>query len=496
MSESSPLTLPTQVRRSSVSERAAFGKNSRKTHPRTTLGNWQPAPDRPNPVSILLEQEASRVPELVPIRHSRMAVNPFTFYRGTAAIMAYDLGSYPNSGLVSQLCGDAHLSNFGIFGSPDRSMIFDINDFDETFPGAFEWDVARMVTSFYIAARDNKFSELDAKTSALTAAAAYRTSMNQYATMNDLDQWYSRVDAAFLLDLAKVEGGARAAKNMSQTLDKARTRDRWSAINKLTEVVEGKRQFLNQPPLLARLPMTGDQWEVIHALFEEYRNTLLDDRRELLRRYQVIDFAHKVVGVGSVGLRAFVVLLQGRDPDDVLVLQVKEAVQSVLAPYATDTYGLDEGHRVVAGQRLMQAASDVFLGWITGSAGRHFYIRQLRDMKWSPEIAALTSQSMRGYAQLCGKTLARGHARSGDSVAIAAYLGTSDTFDQSLLHFAERYSVQVNEDFQDFTQAIADGTLSTAPSENDALQKRFSLESHASAQTYRDQEAQAPQSTT
>jgi uncharacterized protein (DUF2252 family) len=496
MTDSNPMALPTEVRRSSALERAAFGKNTRKTHPRTTLGNWQPASERPDPVSILLEQEATRVPELLPIRHSRMAVNPFTFFRGTAAIMAYDLGTYPNSGLVSQLCGDAHLSNFGIFGSPDRAMIFDINDFDETFPGPFEWDVARMVTSFYIAARDNKFTELDAQTAALTAAAAYRAAMSQYATMNDLDQWYSRVDAAFLLDLAKTEGGARAEKNMSQTLNKARNRDRWSAINKLTEVVDGTRQFLNQPPLLARLPMAGDQWEVILALFEEYRNTLLNDRRELLRRYQVIDFAHKVVGVGSVGLRAFVVLLQGRDPDDVLVLQVKEAVQSALAPYASDAQAQDEGYRVVAGQRLMQAASDVFLGWITGSAGRHFYLRQLRDMKWSPEISALNSQSMRGYAQICGKSLARGHARSGDSIAIAAYLGTSDTFDQSLLRFAQRYSVQVNEDFEAFTRAIADGTLSTASSEDDALQQRFTLESHASAQVYRDREAQAPQATT
>jgi uncharacterized protein (DUF2252 family) len=299
------------------------------------------------------------------------------------------------------------------------------------------------------------------------------------------------VDAAFLLDLAKAEGGTRAEKNMTQTLNKARNRDRWSAINKLTEVVDGARQFLDQPPLLARLPMTGDQWEVIHALFEEYRNTLLDDRRELLRRYHVIDFAHKVVGVGSVGLRAFVVLLQGRDPDDLLVLQVKEAVQSALAPYVNVAKAQDEGHRVVTGQRLMQAASDVFLGWITGSAGRYFYVRQLRDMKWSPEIATLTTDAMRGYAQICGKTLARGHARSGDSVAISAYLGTSDTFDQSLLSFALRYSAQVNEDFETFTQAIADGTLTTASSEDDdALQKRFTSESHASAQVYRDRATQ------
>lgn len=489
------MALPTQVRRSSVTERQAIGKSARKAHPRTTLGKWQPASQRPNPVSILLEQEATRVSELVPIRHSRMAVNPFTFFRGTAAIMAYDLGTYPNSGLVSQLCGDAHLSNFGVFGSPDRSMIFDVNDFDETYPGAFEWDVARMVTSFYIAARDNQFTELDAETAALTAAASYRVAMSQYAAMNDLDQWYSRVDAAFLMELAKTEGGAKGEKTMTQALNKARNRDRWSAINKLTEEVNGARRFLDQPPLLARLPMTGDVWKVVLTLFEEYRNTLNDDRRELLRRYHIIDFAHKVVGVGSVGLRAFVVLLQGRDPDDLLVLQVKEAVQSALAPYVDGSEEQDEGHRVVTGQRLMQAASDVFLGWVTGSGGNHFYVRQLRDMKWSPDVSALTPQTMDGYAQLCGKTLARGHARSGDSVAIASYIGSSDTFDQSLLNFAKRYSTQVDEDFQAFTQAIADGTLNTTSSESDALKKSLTRESQKSAQTFRDREAQAAQTT-
>ncbi len=471
MTESSNITLATHVRKESVAERVEAGKRARKAHPRSTLGNWQPAADRPNPVDILREQEAMRVQELVPIRHARMEVSPFTFYRGTAAVMAYDLGTYPNSGLATQLCGDAHLSNFGVFGSPDRSVIFDINDFDETHPGAFDWDVARMVASFYIAATDNQFSSADRRSATLTAAASYRLAMAQYASMNDLDMWYSRVDAEFLLNLAQTQGGAKAAKNMDRTLAKARSRDRWSAINKLTVEVDGVRQFVDDPPLLARLPMDGVMWEVIEQVFEQYRETLNDDRRELLRRYHIIDFAHKVVGVGSVGLRAYVVLLQGRDPEDLLVLQVKEAVNSVLEPFAAHSRFKDQGHRVVAGQRLMQAASDVFLGWLVGPGGRHFYVRQLRDMKWSPDIASLVPRTLAGYAQIVGKTLARGHARTGDSVKIASYLGNSDAFDQSMYAFSERYAAQVDADYAAFKAAIANGSLANSSNENESVQQ-------------------------
>ncbi len=484
MNSATQWQLPTSVRRSSAAERAALGKAARKEHPRSALGQWTPRADRPDVVKMVLDQEVNRVPELLPIRHARMAASPFAFYRGGASIMAYDLGTYSNSGIVSQLCGDAHLSNFGVFGSPDRSMIFDINDFDETHPGAFEWDVARMVASFLIAAQENKFTQVDTQAVTRTAAKAYRDAITQYAAMNDLDQWYSRVDAEFLMTLAETEGGAKATKNMNRTLDKARSRDRWSAINKLTEIVDGKRQFLDQPPLLARIPMDGAIWQMVESMFQGYRESLLDDRRELLRRYHIIDLAHKVVGVGSVGLRAFVVLLQGRDEDDLLVIQTKEAVQSALAPYTNDPLQLDEGHRVVAGQRMMQAASDVFLGYLTGVGGRHFYVRQLRDMKWSPVVSALTPKTMGGYAQLCGRSLARGHARSGDSIKIAAYIGTSDTFDTSLVDFSLRYASQVHEDFAEFTQAIADGHISTTMSESTAVKSSLHQESVKAGELY------------
>ncbi len=476
MTESSDIALSTHVRKDSVAERVEAGKRARKEHPRSTMGNWEPTADRPDPVEMLRAQEAVRVQGLVSIRHTRMAVSPFTFYRGTAAVMAYDLGTYPHSGLATQLCGDAHLSNFGVFGSPDRSVLFDINDFDETHPGAFDWDVARMVASFYIAATDNQFSNADRQMATLTAATSYRVAMAQYAGMNDLDVWYSRIDAEFLLNLAQTRGGNRAARNMDRNLAKARSRDRWSAINKLTVEVDGARQFVDDPPLLVRLPMDGEMWEVIDGVFEQYRSTLDDDRRELLRRYRIIDFAHKVVGVGSVGLRAFVVLLQGRDAEDLLVLQVKEAVKSVLEPYSAHSRFKDQGHRVVAGQRLMQAASDIFLGWLVGPGGRHFYVRQLRDMKWSPEIADLTPRNLAGYAQICGKTLARAHARTGDSIKIASYLGTSEVFDQSMLAFSERYAQQVNADFAAFKTALQDGTMDDSSDENASVLESLSAE--------------------
>ncbi|MDO9486143.1 MAG: DUF2252 domain-containing protein [Actinomycetota bacterium] len=469
MTELSDLALSTHVRNESVAERVEAGKRARKEHPRSTMGNWEPASNRTNPISMLADQESVRVQELIPIRHARMAVSPFTFYRGTAAVMAHDLGNYPNSGLATQLCGDAHLSNFGVFASPDRSVIFDINDFDETHPGAFDWDVARMVASFYIAATDNQYSPADRRTATLTAATSYRMAMAQYAGMNDLDVWYSRIDAEFLLNLAQTQGGNKAAKNMDRNLAKARSRDRWSAINKLTVEVDGLRQFVDEPPLLTRMQMNGATWEVIEGIFEQYRLTLNDDRRELLRRYRIIDFAHKVVGVGSVGLRAFVVLLQGRDPEDLLVLQVKEAVSSVLEPYTAPTLFPDQGHRVVSGQRLMQAASDAFLGWLVGPAGRHFYVRQLRDMKWSPEIASLSPRGLSGLAQICGKTLARAHARTGDSIKIASYLGTSDVFDESMFSFSERYAAQVDADFTAFRNALEDGTMANSSDENASI---------------------------
>lgn len=375
--------------------------------------------------------------------------------------MASDLGSMPNTGLVVQLCGDAHLSNFGLFAGQDRSVVFDVNDFDETNPGPFEWDVMRLATSFMLAAQDNGFSAKDADDITRLAASSYRTAMSDYAQMSDLAIWYDRISTTTLEQWAAQIGGERATKQINKVIGKAQSRDGWSAIEKLTEVVDGKRQFLDQPPVLVRVTDSEDLHPWLDMLLEKYRTDLQNDRRELIRRYQVVDFGHKVVGVGSVGLRAFVLLLQGRDENDLLVLQAKEAVQSVLEPYTNSCVYEHQGQRVVEGQRLMQAASDAFLGWLQAPNGRQFYIRQLRDMKWSPDIAKLPLGQLSGYASLCGRTLAHGHARSGDPVQIAAYLGQSEKFDAAMTEFARSYSAQVSRDFAQYTAAIADGQVVT-----------------------------------
>ena len=464
MTSARGLTLPTGVENRTVEERQAQGKSARKEHPRSTIGAWEPSPERPDVVTMLTQQERGRVVELLPIRHERMAANPFAFYRGAAAAMAFDLGTTECSGLVVQLCGDAHLSNFGMFAAPDRALVFDINDFDETHAGPFEWDVLRLGTSFMIAAQENGFAVADQESVVSAAAEAYRRSIAQYAQMDALSIFYDRVDATFLLDLAKETGGRPAQRQIRSVLDQARKRDRWSALRKLTTEGPNGLQFLDQPPLLARLDDHGAFTRMLLPMYEQYRMSMLADRVELARRYRVRDIAHKVVGVGSVGLRAFVLLMQGRDEADVFILQAKEAVTSVLEPY-TVAETVDPGVRVVRGQRLMQAATDVFLGNVTGPLGRSYYVRQLRDMKWSPEIAAMDVQGMRGYAILCGRALARAHARSGDAVAIAAYLGSSDRFDRSVVRFAERYCVQNLADHGALLEAIADGRVASTQDE-------------------------------
>jgi uncharacterized protein (DUF2252 family) len=390
-----------------------------------------------------------------------MSVSPFTFYRGSAAVMASDVGSMPNTAITVQLCGDAHLSNFGLFAGQDRSVIFDVNDFDETNPGPFEWDVMRLAASFMLAAQDNSFTEQEANDITRLAASSYRVAMAEYARMSDLAIWYDRISTATLEQWAAQVGGDKGTKQINKVIGKAQSRDGWSAITKLTEVVDGKRQFLDQPPVLVRITDGDDLHPWLDTLMDKYRSELQSDRRELIRRYQVVDFGHKVVGVGSVGLRAFVLLLQGRDENDLLVLQAKEAVQSVLEPYTKSCVYEHQGQRVVEGQRLMQAASDAFLGWVQAPNGRQFYVRQLRDMKWSPDIAKLPAPLLAGYAALCGRTLAHGHARSGDPVEIAAYLGQSEKFDVAISEFARVYSAQVNSDFAQYTAAIADGRVVT-----------------------------------
>ena len=359
-----------------------------------------------------------------------------------------------------------------MFAAPDRKVIFDINDFDETNPGPFEWDVLRLATSFVLAGRDNGLDEEAVRNAATAAAFAYRTQMAVYAQMRDLDVWYDRVSVEVLEQWARDSGRTVGqSKLIQQGETRARSRDAWSAISKMTEVVDGQRRFKNQPPVLMRIPLNDEVAGRIVRLLEEYQETLPRDRQQLLRRYHLIDFGHKVVGVGSVGLLAFVALLQGRDENDLLVLQIKEAVTSVLEPFTEPSAFDESGERVVVGQQFMQAASDVFLGWITGPRGRHFYVRQLRDMKYSPDPATLTDSSLIAYAMVCGRTLARAHARSGDAVAISGYLGSNSKFDKAVRDFSHLYADQVDRDFAAYQKAIASGLVQLSrPGEEERYQ--------------------------
>jgi uncharacterized protein (DUF2252 family) len=454
------MRLPTTPRTETVADREVRGKGARSSRPRTSLGAFTPASDRPDPVALLVQQEVSRVQALLPLRHARMSASAFTFYRGGAAIMADDLGTLPNSGLVTQLCGDAHLANFGLFGAPDRSLVFDINDFDETHPGPFEWDVLRLATSFVLAGRDVNLDASVLQSAALAVGSAYRGQMSQYAGRADLDIWYDRVGVDVIKTWAEQEGFTPQRGRLEKTEAKARSRNAWSAIEKMTSVVDGHRKFLDMPPVLMPLDMGGSMGEVLHALLEQYRATLPHDRRRLLLRYHPIDMAHKVVGVGSVGMLAFVVLMEGRDESDLIVLQAKQAVASVLEPYTAPPVSPLAGERVVAGQQLMQATSDIFLGWLRGPAGRDYYLRQLRDMKYSIDPRTFTPRLLEGYAIVCGRTLARAHARGGDAVAISAYLGTSGKFDVAVKDFALAYAQQVEADYSEYVAAIADGRVS------------------------------------
>ena len=457
---------------------------ARKERPREQLPpsvhtGWTPASDRPDPVALLEEQNATREPDLVPVRHGRMLVSPFTFYRGAAKIMATDLKDTPTAGLNVQLCGDAHLSNFGAFASPERTLLFDLNDFDETLPGPFEYDVKRMAASFTIAARNNSFNQSDSVAATCASVSAYRNQMAEFAEMRTMDVWYARLaeqelmsgikDATRAMEQAgSKKAGKTAEKTAEKQAQKAHTRDSLQALSKLAELVDGRYQIVSQPPvviplrdLAPRIGLSVDELQhVIHEQFRAYRATLQDDRRRLLERFDIVDMAHKVVGVGSVGTRAFIVLLQGRDQDDPLFLQVKEASASVLEDHLPKSRYRHPGERVVQGQRMMQAASDIFLGWTKGhQANRYLYWRQLRDMKGSALVENMVPAALMFYAQICGQTLARAHARSGDPVALAAYMGKKDRFDQSITDFSERYADQNERDYQAFAAAIRSGRL-------------------------------------
>jgi uncharacterized protein (DUF2252 family) len=457
----------------SVDERRALGKQARTRTPPASHAGWVPAADRPDPVTLLEEQDARREADLVPVRHGRMMVSPFTFYRGAAKIMAADLKETPTAGLDVQLCGDAHLSNFGAFASPERELLFDINDFDETLPGPFEYDVKRMAASFTIAARNNGFSTADIRGATLASVAAYREAMTGFADMGVMDIWYARMSEVDLLNLIRIAAtenkklGKRAVQNAEKGLAKAHTRDSLQALSKLGEMVLGQFRIVSQPPIVVpardmavTYGLSDDILPQLQEQLHAYRATLADDRRQLLERFQLVDVARKVVGVGSVGTRAFIALLQGRDAQDPLFLQIKEATSSVLEDHLPRSRYANHGERVVRGQRMMQAASDISLGWTVGvDTSRHFYWRQLRDMKGSVDVEAMVPFGLSLYARACGWTLARAHARSGDPIAIAAYLGKKDRFDQSITDFSERYADQNDQDYVAFTKAIRSGAL-------------------------------------
>ena len=459
-----------QVAHLSVEERVARGKAARNEVPRSSHGRWVPAEHRPDPIALLEEQAESRVPELVPIRYGRMLVSPFTFYRGAALIMAADLAATPRSGLNAQLCGDAHLSNFGVFASPERQLMFDINDFDETLPGPWEWDVKRLMASFEIAGRNLRFPAEERRRIVLAGVAEYRTAVKEAAGRRNLDVWYAHVEAEKLFAQIKTAVTAKQRAKTKANLAKARTRDSMQAFSKLTHEVDGERRIIADPPLITPIedlmPVERDRAgveEELRGLIRTYRQTLETDRRQLLEDFHYVHAARKVVGVGSVGTRAWILLMLGRDGQDPLFLQAKEAEESVLERFVGKSQYPNHGQRVVAGQRLMQAASDIFLGWerLTGIDGqpRDFYIRQLRDWKGSADVDTMAASVMLFYARMCGATLARAHARSGDRIAIASYLGNRDVFDRAIADFSTSYADQNERDYQALVDAVKAGRL-------------------------------------
>jgi uncharacterized protein (DUF2252 family) len=457
-----------------VDERVARGRTARLQVPRSSHGRWEPAPDRTDPVSLLEEQAASRVPPLVPIRHGRMLVSPFTFYRGAALIMAADLATTPVSGVTVQLCGDAHLSNFGVFGSPERRMLFDINDFDETLPGPWEWDVKRLAASFEIMGRDRGFSPADRRAVVTAGVREYRDRMRRAAQMGGLDAWYDHLEAGVLLKLVRKEVRADAVSRdegqaFHEMIAKARTRDSTRVFTRRADEVDGELRIVADPPIIVPiedLVTAGSEWEdhapLVKKLLSSYRRTL-GHHHHPIEEYRYVHTAYKMVGVGSVGTRCYIMLMLGRDQSDPLFLQVKEAQASVLERFAGPSTYSHHGQRVVAGQRLMQAATDIFLGWqrITSDDGvtRDYYVRQFHDWKGSADVETMLVPGATLYSRICGATLARAHARWGDRIAIASYLGKGDAFDRAIADFSVAYADQNERDFAAFTAAIRSGRL-------------------------------------
>ena len=460
---------PKAIPHPTAGERAARGKEARAVAPRAGHGEWEPASDRPDPVELLEEQAATRVPELVPIRYGRMLVSPFTFFRGAAYPMAADLAGAPRTGLQVQLCGDAHLSNFGGFAAPDRRLVFSINDFDETLPGPFEWDVKRLVASFAVAGRDRGFDVKQRQAINRAVTRSYREAIRAFAEMSNLEVWYARIDVDEIAALAARQGTPKQRKRFERNLAKARSKDSLKAFAKLTTIVDGEPRIASDPPLIVPIEevVSGvepvELEEFVRGVIRSYRRTLSADRRQLLERFRYVHSARKVVGVGSVGTRAWIVLMLGRDENDPLFLQLKEAQPSVLEPFLGKSSFNNHGQRVVEGQRLTQAASDIMLGWIRMTAfdgvSRDFYMRQLWDGKGSALVEMMNPQAMTAYAELCGHALAKAHARSGDAIAIGSYLGAGDSFDRALASFAEAYADQNERDYNALREAVASGRV-------------------------------------
>jgi len=450
--------MATQTNGSTVAERYLAGRALRKQTPRSSHAAFEPAADRPDPIEILEAQATTRLPELVPIRYGRMSATPFTFLRGSAAVMASDLAGTPASGLRVEACGDCHLSNFGIFATPERNLVFDLNDFDETLPAPFEWDVKRLAASFVVAGRAIGLTRKQCAAATRSCVEHYRTSMLAFAPMGYLDIWYSRIDVEGIL--ATLELTAKQAKRIGKTVAKAQTRTSLGSLAKFAEKTNGTYRIKDVPPLIQHVDVQGID-ELLAGTFVQMKESMADDRKRLLDRYRYADFALKVVGVGSVGTRAFMVLLTGNGDDDPLFLQFKEAQASVLEPYAGASEYSHHGERVVCGQRLSQAASDLFLGWVSGPVDPniHYYFRQLRDMKGSFEIEQARPEGFTLYGQVCGAALARAHARSGDAAAIAGYIGSRDTFDQAIVEFAEAYADQTERDHGALADAIRSGRI-------------------------------------
>ena len=469
-------TIAAEARRAaapgaSPDERAKLGKAARSEVSRGTHGDWEPASDRPDPVDVLEGQAKTRVPELVPLRYARMLVSPFTFYRGAAAVMAADLAATPTSGLWAQLCGDAHLSNFGGYAAPDRELVLDVNDFDETLPGPWEWDVMRLAASLEIAARDLGFDGPQREAVVLAGTEEYRQRMRDLAGLSNLDVWYLRLDMSRLLDRFSDELTKRRRKTLDRAVAKAESKNRMRALSKLARRVDGELRMISDPPLIVPIEdvaaSEGVEFDerALKAVIDTYRRTLETARRHLFDSYRYVHTARKVVGVGSVGTRAWVSLFVGRDEQDPLFLQVKEAEESVLAPYAAPSTFSQHGRRVVEGQRLMQAASDIMLGWMSADrpeGRRLFYVRQLWDAKISAKIEAMDPVGLAAYARICGAILARAHARTADRIALASYLGSGAKFDQAIARFASSYADQNERDYAALREAADGGRIAVA----------------------------------